>query len=136
LWQLPPSLRFDAAVLKDFLARLPVDTAAALAIANRHEAFMAERCCLEIDTNRPLRHCMEVRNASFDDPRFFELLRRYNVALVAADTAGRYPCIAEVTADFAYIRLHGENKLYYGPYSEAALDRWAERIRTWATHGD
>jgi uncharacterized protein YecE (DUF72 family) len=70
LWQLPPSLRFDAVLLENFLARLPRDTASALAIAKRHEDFMAERCCLEIDVNRPLRHCMEVRNASFIDSNF------------------------------------------------------------------
>ncbi|MGH7910200.1 MAG: DUF72 domain-containing protein, partial [Candidatus Dormibacteraceae bacterium] len=35
----------------------------------------------------------------------------------------------------AYVRLHGEQQLYAGGYSDAALDRWAGEMRAWADRG-
>ena len=60
------------------------------------------------------------------------LLRKYNVALVVADTAGKWPYCEDVTADFMYLSLHGEEELYASGYTDASLDRWAERIRAWS----
>jgi uncharacterized protein YecE (DUF72 family) len=54
------------------------------------------------------------------------------VALVVADTAGKWPYREDVTADFMYLRLHGEEELYASGYTEEALDRWAARIRAWS----
>src|SRR5690606_4462158 len=50
---------------------------------------------------------------------------------VVADTAGLWPWVEEVTADFIYIRLHGATELYASGYGDAALDDWARRIRAW-----
>ncbi|HEX8605557.1 MAG TPA: DUF72 domain-containing protein [Pseudoduganella sp.] len=133
LWQLPPNFQFDADVLEGFLSALPHDTEAALAMARRHEPRMAGRAWLEIDRKRPLRHALEIRHESFNDPAFVQLLRRYNVALVVADTAGKWPGYEDVTADFMYVRLHGEKELYAGGYTDEALDGWARRIRAWST---
>ena len=72
---------------------------------------------------------MEVRHPSFEDPAFIELLRRHNVALVVADTAGKWPFMEDVTADFVYARLHGDEELYVSGYTDAALDQWAARVR-------
>jgi len=80
---------------------------------------------------RPLRHAMEIRHESFRDAAFIDLLRRYGVALVCADTVD-WPLLMDVTADFAYCRLHGSAELYKSGYSDAALDRWAERVRNWS----
>src|SRR3546814_2062569 len=49
----------------------------------------------------PLRHALEVRHPSFQDPRFVELARRHKVAIVYADHE-RFPRIDEPTADFTY----------------------------------
>ena len=62
-----------------------------------------------------------------------KLLRRQGIALVVADTAGKWPFYEDVTADFMYLRLHGDKELYASGYSEAALDLWARRIRAWAS---
>jgi len=132
LWQLPPSLRFDAGLLEDFLVRLPRDTEAALSLARRRGARMTGRSRLAIDTARPLRHALEIRHDSFVDPRFVDLLRRHGVALVVADTAGKWPLCEDVTADFMYLRLHGDRKIYVSGYTARALDRWARRLRAWA----
>jgi uncharacterized protein YecE (DUF72 family) len=90
------------------------------------------RALLEIDAVRPLRHAVEVRHESFRDPGVLALLRKYEVALVVADTAGKWLEVDDATADFVYIRLHGEHELYASGYEEAALERWAARIRAWA----
>ncbi len=132
LWQLPPFFRFDAALIEDFLATLPQDTAAALAIARKRDARMHGRSRLAIDAVRPLRHALEVRHASFIDARFIELLRCYGVALVVADTGGRWPELLDVTADFVYLRLHGATELYQSRYTDAQLAQWAGRVRAWA----
>lgn len=91
LWQFPPSFRFDAALMEAFFAQLPHDSAAALTLARRHEDRMDGRTLLEIDQPRRLRHAIEIRHDSFIDEAFIELLRRHEVALVVADTAGKWP---------------------------------------------
>src|SRR3546814_18418460 len=52
----------------------------------------------------PLRHALEVRHPSFQDPRFYDLARRHKVAVVFADH-DRFPEIDEPKADFTYARL-------------------------------
>ncbi len=59
------------------------------------------------------------------------MLRERGMALVVADTAGLWPWVEEVTADFMYIRLHGASELYTSGYDDATLDDWARRIRAW-----
>jgi uncharacterized protein YecE (DUF72 family) len=136
LWQFPPQLRFDADRVERFLSLLPHDTGHALAIARGHDEKLAGRALLEIDAVRPLRHAVEVRHESFRDRAFLALLRKYGVALVIADTAGKWPDIDAVTADFVYVRLHGEHELYASGYDDASLERWAARMRAWADEGD
>lgn len=131
LWQFPPSFRFDPARFEHFLQLLPHDTAAALAYAQQRDVRLRDREYLGIDRNRPLRHAVEIRNESFIDPRFVALLRRYRTALVVADSAGKWPCLEDVTADFVYIRLHGAEELYASGYTDSALDDWAARIAAW-----
>lgn len=134
LWQLPPTLRFDAELLDAFLGSLPRDSEAALARARKRDtALMQGRSALAIDRNRPIRHALEVRHDSFCDPACMRLLRRHNVAVVVADTAGKFPYLEDVSADFVYVRLHGDAQLYASAYSDSALDRWAARIAAWAS---
>jgi uncharacterized protein YecE (DUF72 family) len=133
LWQLPPNFKFDAARLEHFFSLLPRDLKQAQTLARKHEARMtADKVALEIDANHKLRHALEIRNDSFIDPAFIALLRKYKVALVVADTAGKWPYYEDVTSDFIYIRLHGAEELYASGYSDHALERWAERIRAWS----
>jgi uncharacterized protein YecE (DUF72 family) len=82
-----------------------------------------------------MRHAVEIRHESFRDARFIALLRKYNIALVVADTAGRWPYIEDVTADFVYIRLHGDKELYASGYDDEAIALWASRIRAWSMGG-
>jgi uncharacterized protein YecE (DUF72 family) len=131
LWQFPPSFRFEPELFEHFLKLLPHDTELALELARQRESRIKPNDWLEIDKPRPLRHAVEIRNQSFVDPRFVGLLRKYKVALVVADTAGKWPYKEDLTTDFVYMRLHGDAELYASGYSDAALDRWAQRISRW-----
>jgi uncharacterized protein YecE (DUF72 family) len=136
LWQFPPQMRFERQRFADFLDLLPADTEAALRLARSRDARMKGRARLAIDAVRPLRHAFEIRHESFLDPQFIALLRAHNAALVVAETAQRWPMPQDITADFVYVRLHGDTKLYQSGYSDRALERWAARIRRWQNGGD
>ncbi len=135
LWQLPPTFRFDLALLDDFLSKLPRDTDAASAFARRRSEKVKGRARLVYGECRPLRHALEIRHETFVDERFVELLRRHRVALVVADTAGRWPLVEDLTADFVYARLHGDEVLYVSGYGDVALDAWAKRFIAWSEGG-
>jgi uncharacterized protein YecE (DUF72 family) len=136
LWQFPPQMRFDRERFAAFLELLPTDTEAALRLARARDARLKGRARLAIDAVRPLRHAIEIRHESFLDPEFVALLRAHNVALVVAETAQRFPMPQDITADFVYVRLHGDKQLYQSGYSDRALDRWAERLRAWHSGDD
>ena len=98
LWQFPPNLRFEPDRFETFMAALPHDTTAALALARRRDARMTGRARLAIDAPRRLHHAFEIRNESFLDAHFIALLRRYGIALVVADTGGKWPSPTDVPA--------------------------------------
>jgi uncharacterized protein YecE (DUF72 family) len=132
VWQFPPNFKYEPARMRDFLALLPRDTASAAVLARKRDAFMKGRTRLAIDANRALRHAIEIRHDSFVNPAFIELLRKYNVAIVISESARQWPMIQDVTADFIYMRLHGDKQLYGSGYSDKALDGWARRIAAWS----
>jgi uncharacterized protein YecE (DUF72 family) len=63
------------------------------------------------------------------------VLREHDIALVTADTAGKWPFLEDQTSDFAYVRLHGDEELYVSGYSEESLDMWARKARRWGDGG-
>ena len=130
LWQFPPNLRFDEALWDAFLCALPRDAVAARALARKHDHRVRAVSLPRVAAQR-LRHAVEIRHESFRDDRFIALLRRHRVALVVADTAGKWPLLEDVTADFMYLRLHGDTEIYASGYTRAALDAWAARIAAW-----
>jgi uncharacterized protein YecE (DUF72 family) len=135
LWQFPPNFHFRPELLDHFFTLLPRDTGQALAIARRRDSRMRGRARLAIDAVREIRHAVEIRHESFIDVAFVKLLRRHRIALVVADTAGKWPYREDVTCDFQYLRLHGDKELYASGYSRTALRRWASRIQAWRTGG-
>ncbi|NUZ04844.1 DUF72 domain-containing protein [Piscinibacter koreensis] len=131
LWQFPPQLAFNPDRFDTFFDLLPRDTAAARELAREHDGRLEGRAELSIDRRRRLRHAVEIRHPSFVDPAFIALLRKHGIALVVADTAGRWPLIEDLTADFVYVRLHGDKELYASGYGDDALNRWAARMAAW-----
>ena len=99
LYQLPPNMPRNDRVLEDFFHLLPPD----------------------------LCHVFEFRSESWLDEKIFTLLREHNIGLCIYDMPGFTTPIVS-TADFAYIRFHGSTDLYGSCYTDAELERWANRI--------
>ncbi len=132
LWQFPAIFAFNPDKLEHFFSLLPRTTSEAAQLARRHDHRLRAPAHLQLDAERPIRHAMEIRHESFRDPRFIALLRKHDVALVCADTVD-WPLLMDVTSDFVYCRLHGNQELYNSRYSEDELDRWADRVRRWSS---
>jgi len=97
LFQLPPRWNCDIQRLADFLAALPQD----------------------------LRCVFEFRDPSWWNDRVLKLLADHGAAFCVFELAGkRSP--KELTADFAYVRLHGPGEAYQGEYGDPALQEWAK----------
>jgi uncharacterized protein YecE (DUF72 family) len=131
LWQLPPMLSFSAERLNRFFDLLPRDTSEASKLAKRHDQRLKGRAYVKADVKQPIRHALEVRHDSFRTPEFIDILRKHQIALVFADTAGKWPYMEDVTADFIYARLHGDTELYASGYTDSAMDGWAARFEKW-----
>jgi uncharacterized protein YecE (DUF72 family) len=136
LWQLPERLGFDAERVRAFFDLLPRTTAAAAALAARHDDKLADdRTLTECEVDLPLRHALEPRHPSFDTDEVRTLCAEHDIALVVADSAGRWPTMHDATSDFRYVRLHGETELYASGYTDESLDRWASTCRDWLEQG-
>lgn len=138
LWQLPPQLPFDQDRARRFFEAVPRDVAAAERWARRHDARTTGRAALTAPDGRTqeLRHAVEIRHPSWLTDVALQTLRELDVALVAADTAGKHPLSFERTARFAYARLHGATALYASRYEDDELGAWAQRIAGWTAAGD
>jgi uncharacterized protein YecE (DUF72 family) len=104
-WQLPGNLTYSAERMEQFLALLPQSPEALVALAGKADERLKTPPFLDTSDIGCIRHAVEVRHPSFARPEFLAQLRRYNVALVTADTA-EWPGFDQ-TADFAYLRLQG-----------------------------
>lgn len=131
LWQLPPMFPYDEKRLEAFFRLLPRDTEEAAALAKKHDDKVAGRSWTRMVASKPLRYALEVRHPSFEQRDFVELLRAHDVALVVADTAGKWPFMEDVTSDLVYVRLHGDEQLYVSGYTDEALNEWTRKIRAW-----
>ena len=99
LYQLPPGLHRDDALLDAFLADLPRDR----------------------------RHVIEFRHASWLDDGVYNILRKHGAGICVFDMPKlTSPLVA--TADFTYIRFHGADSLYSSDYSDEVLAVWAGKI--------
>jgi uncharacterized protein YecE (DUF72 family) len=107
LFQLPPRWHRNADRLGEFLEVLP---------GGEHYAF-------------------EFRDPSWFHDEIYALLRRHKAAFCVYDLAGaESPRV--LTADFAYLRLHGPSALSYaGCYTSRRLRGWLEQCREWQGAG-
>lgn len=102
LFQLPPQWPVNVERLESFLAALP----------------------------QTYRFVFEFRDPSWNTPTVYRILRRHNVALCIHDWRANQSS-QEVTADFAYIRMHGPEGTYQGGYSAQHLETLAARMDRW-----
>lgn len=136
LWQLPPSLRFDDAVLDAFhqpAARYRGSTRPGAQTRHHLDAWAYGP---EHRSQAPATACAGDAPPQLLRPVLHEAAAQHKVGVVVADTAGKFPYLEDVTADFVYLRLHGDAQLYASGYSDHALDRWGERIAAWAAGGE
>jgi uncharacterized protein YecE (DUF72 family) len=131
LWQLPPWLQYDRERMSDFFDLLPRTSSAASKLALEHTLKKKDWVATDAIARTNIRYAFEPRHDSFFTEDFVQLLREYNAALVFADTADKWPYVEDVTSDFVYIRLHGREELYAGGYTDAQLDQWGKRIKSW-----
>ena len=131
LWQFPPQFAFDGERFERFFELLPKDTDQAARLAKKHNDKVKGRTYTKAQVDQRVRHAVEIRHPSFLVPEFIDLLRKFNIALVFADTAGIWPYAEDVTADFVYLRLHGAEQLYASGYTDPMLHWWGSRIRAW-----
>lgn len=101
LYQLPPGLKKDIALLSSFLATLPDGLQAAV----------------------------EFRHRSWYEDSVFDALKRHGVALCLHDMSESSTPLL-VTAGFVYIRFHGPSGRYRGSYSDQTLSEWARWVRS------
>jgi uncharacterized protein YecE (DUF72 family) len=106
LVQLPPGLKFDQAKVAEFLALLK-------------------------SNYTPFLFAFEVRHETWINDQFFELLRQYGYAFVIADSGKRYPYHEIATAEYIYLRFHGNESLYASDYSDDDLRYYGGRISEW-----
>ena len=99
LWQLPENFHRDEERLAGVLTLLP-----------------------------PGRHAFEFRHPSWFVPGVYALLRERGAALVIGDHPERTFQTPELTAPFAYVRLHYGHRGRRGNYSRSELDEWARRL--------
>jgi uncharacterized protein YecE (DUF72 family) len=109
VWQFQPTKRFDPVDFEAFLALLPAS----------------------ID-GLALRHVLEVRHPSFEDPAYLPLARRHGCVTVHTDSP-KYPNIVDAQAPFAYLRLMRSEAALPTGYPPAALDAWAAGARAWSS---
>ena len=133
VWQLPPNLSFDAAVLEGFLDMLPRTTADYVGLAGQADARLKSEAFLDVAGVGAIRHAIETRHPSFDDPAVNALLASHNVARVIADTPQRPQ--RTLTADFVYCRLQGPARDEASVYQPADIADWAGTISAWTAAG-
>ncbi len=107
VWQFTPARKFEPENFAAFFALLPKEL-----------------------NGIALRHAIEVRHESFLSADFIALARKHNVAIVLADSA-KYPLLADVTADFTYMRLQRTEERVATGYTSRALKQWAERAQAY-----
>jgi len=103
LWQFPPSLTLDLERLKDFLELL--------------EPY-------------EMKNTFEFRNKTWINKKVVDLLKKKNVAFCMAD----WPDFLDklpLTANFVYIRRHGQEGSYATEYSKELLNKDAKRIKAY-----
>jgi len=131
LWQFPPQFAFHPEKLQSFFDLLPRTQSAAAALARGHDQRLNGRAWLEIEADLPIRHAIEIRHVSCECSDFISLLRKNRIGLVVADTVD-WPLLMDVTADFVYCRLHGNEQLYTSGYEAGAIEVWARRVVAWS----
>jgi len=83
---------------------------------------------LKIAVKSEKRLAMEFRHLSWSRSEIYNLLKKYQVGWVIADSS-RYPKTEKATTDFVYIRMHGPGALFASKYSQKDLEKLTQLIK-------
>lgn len=136
LWQFPPNVTLKDDRFEKFLRYLPYDSEEAEKVARDHSSRIEGNAQTEAGGKYPIRHAFEFRHASFKNADFLATMREFGAAVVVADSAGKAPYIEDVTADFVYARMHGQDERFAKGYTDDAIEAFASRVRAWASGKD
>jgi uncharacterized protein YecE (DUF72 family) len=130
LLQLPPSFKCNSeniSRVKDFLTSI-------VKIKNQRAKI---KMTIQNSKSEDTKPCLaiEVRHSSFKNPRFFNLLKKYKVALVISDSPTWQKIEQPQLADFVYIRMHGSKVLFASKYTKKELSSLAQKIKKWLEQG-
>ena len=158
LFQLPPKMKADVGRLENFLKILnyvarqqfdlasnpPRKTRSARNGASANENLPAPRSESEAGVlGKPhklgglrnhSRVAFEFRDQSWFCKDIYKTLEKYNAGLVIADSGENWPTEEIITANFVYLRFHGE-ALYSSNYPKGELENWAKKIKKWFSKG-
>jgi len=112
LWQLMPTMAFDAEDLDRFLGLLPREV-----------------------QGRPLRHVLDVRHPSFACEEYLELLARHDCTTVYTDSE-KFPAIPHARSELAYLRLMRSAADCPTGYPPEQLATWVRGAREWVEMGE
>lgn len=90
---------------------------------------------LKLITKNKLRYVFEFRHKSWCDKKVYNLLKKYKVVWVIADSPS-YPKAEVITADFVYLRMHGSKVLFTSNYTKKELQDLAQKIKKWRKIAD
>jgi len=133
LFQCPPRWKADEKRLEDFLVN-----SSRLMVHSKGKSVNREPRTVN-------RLAFEFRDPSWFDESVYKILKKYKVALVIAESGdtppslklrrARWPSEEVITADFVYIRFHGEGGSYSTKYTDKELAIWAKKIKKWQKDG-
>lgn len=103
LWQLPPNLKKDIPLLKNF----------------------AKACSKDVV------NVIEFRHLSWFDGEVYETLKKEKLAYCIISAPDNFPENAlQTNNDMIYLRFHGKNDWYHYLYSDQELAGWKERLES------
>lgn len=110
LVQLPPTLKFDAAVVRNYFGILQMQYG-------------------------EYRFALEARHATWLERDAIKLLEEYNIAWVISQSGVGFPYSEDITSDIVYLRFHGPEKLFSSSYTDDMLRSYARKIKRWVKDG-
>lgn len=78
---------------------------------------------------------LEIRHKSWLEEESLELMRKFNIAFVIAQSGNRFPYAEHITAKHIYVRFHGPEGLYNSSYSNSVLQQFAGYFNQWSKQG-
>lgn len=81
------------------------------------------------------RQAVEFRDISWYQDAVYELLNKYNIAIVMHDMPRSVTPYSELEKNLIYLRFHGENGRYGGTYPDHFLEEYSGYIKGWLSDG-